>query len=97
MKFETQNHPILEDSQAVTIDSAMAKAHEKVEELLHELREERKPVDNSLPMNLILFWITSTTRTSQTFNMLGQNSLLKPKTRNLMCFFVLKLQEWLEH
>jgi len=51
-----QNNPILEDSQAVNIDSntptekdATAKAREKVEELLRELREGRKQVDNSLP------------------------------------------------
>jgi len=46
----------LEDSQAVNVDyntsmekDATAKAHKKVEELLRELREGRKPVDNSLP------------------------------------------------
>lgn len=46
----------MEDSQAVNIDSntptekdATAKAREKVEELLRELREGRKQVDNSLP------------------------------------------------
>ena len=86
-----QNNPILEDSQAVNIDSntpmekdATAKAHEKVEELLCELREERKQVDNSLPneSNIVL-------------DHLDYKDL--PKTRNLMCFFVLELQEWLEH
>lgn len=58
-----QNNPILEDCQAVNIDSntpmekdAMAKAHKKVEELLCELREGRKQVDNSLPneSNIVL-------------------------------------------
>lgn len=58
-----QNNPILEDSQAVNIDSntpteknAMAKACKKAEELLCELREGRKQVDSSLPneSNIVL-------------------------------------------
>ena len=53
-----QNNPILEDSQAVNIDSntptekdatANLKAREKGEKLPRELREGRKQVDNSLP------------------------------------------------